>query len=83
MKCNGRREHYLLELGGTGCPIGSIRLHEEGVIVVLFHPSAVALGLQRWHVGSDVHHPGATLIYLTVPRDFYGHIDGSSITRQR
>ena len=43
----------------------------------------MALGLQRWHVGSDVHHPGATLIYLTVPRDFYGHIDGSSITRQR
>ena len=37
MKCNGRREHYLLELGGTGCPIGSIRLHEEGVIVVLSH----------------------------------------------
>ena len=28
MRCNGRQEHALLELGGTGCPPGSIILHE-------------------------------------------------------
>ena len=50
MKRNGRREHYLLELGSTGCPIGSIRLHEEGVIVVLFH------------LASAVHSPGASAV---------------------
>ena len=43
-KWNGRREHYPLEIGGTGCPIGSIRLHEAGVIVVLFHLTSAVHG---------------------------------------
>ena len=45
-----KKKNYLLELGGTGCPIGSIRLHEEGVIVVLFH------------LTSAVHGPGASAV---------------------
>ena len=37
MRCNGRRGHYLLELGYAEGPTGSITLHEGGVIVVLLY----------------------------------------------
>ena len=43
MRCNGRRGHYLLELGYAEGPTGSITLHEGGVIVVLLCPALVVL----------------------------------------
>ena len=40
---DGRRGHYLLELGYTEGPAGSITLHEGGVIVILLCPASVVL----------------------------------------
>ena len=41
--CDGRRGHYLLELGYTEGPADSITLHEGGVIVILLCPASVVL----------------------------------------
>ena len=38
----------------------------------------MAQDLQRWHVGSEVHHPGATFMNFS-----YGHVVGSSTTHLR
>ena len=41
--CDGRRGHYLLELGYTEGPADSITLHEGGVIMILLCPASVVL----------------------------------------
>ena len=41
--CDGRRGHYLLELGYTEGPADSITLHEGGVIMILLCPVSVVL----------------------------------------